>query len=93
MSTDLDLPVLMNPDHIRRREFVAIRRGYDPAQVREFLARVAEQVQEMQDLIRDARLEADAATRAASPRVDPYATLAERVAGVMGRDDRPSGPA
>ena len=60
MSTDLDLPVLMNPDHIRRREFVAIRRGYDPAQVREFLARVAEQVQEMQDLIRDARLEADA---------------------------------
>ncbi|HEU4354068.1 MAG TPA: DivIVA domain-containing protein [Actinomycetota bacterium] len=83
MSTDLDLPVLMNPDHIRRREFVAIRRGYDPAQVREFLERVADQVQEMQDLIRDARLEADAATRAASPRVDPYATLAERIAGVI----------
>jgi DivIVA domain-containing protein len=83
MSTDLDLPVLMNPDHIRRREFVAIRRGYDPAQVREFLERVADQVQEMQDLIRDARLEADAATRAATPRVDPYATLAERIAGVI----------
>ncbi len=83
MSTDLDLPVLMNPDHIRRREFVAIRRGYDPAQVREFLERVAEQVQEMQDLIRDARLEANAATRAATPRADPYATLADRVAGVI----------
>ncbi|HEX5950339.1 MAG TPA: DivIVA domain-containing protein [Actinomycetota bacterium] len=83
MSTDLDLPVLMNPDHIRRREFVATRRGYDPAQVREFLGRVADQVQEMQALVRDARLEADAATRAATPRVDPYATLAERVAGVI----------
>lgn len=83
MSTDLDLPVLMNPDHIRRREFVAIRRGYDPAQVREFLERVADQVQEMQDLIRDARLEADAATRAPTPRADPYSTLAERIAGVI----------
>lgn len=81
MSTDLDLPVLMNPDHIRRREFVAIRRGYDPAQVREFLERVAEQVQEMQDLIRDAQLEASAAARATP--ADPYATLADRVAGVI----------
>ncbi len=37
MSSDLDLPVLMSAEHIRRREFVAVRRGYDPTQVREFL--------------------------------------------------------
>jgi len=59
VSPDLDLPVLMSADHIRRREFVAIRRGYDPAQVRDFLDHVADQVQEMEALLREARLEAD----------------------------------
>ena len=40
-ATELDLPVLASADQIRRREFVTIRRGYDPDQVREFLQRVA----------------------------------------------------
>lgn len=84
MSPDLDLPVLMSADHIRRREFVAIRRGYDPAQVRDFLDHVADQVQEMEALLREARLEAETATRASGqPRTDPYAQLAERVASVL----------
>jgi cell division initiation protein len=83
-ATDLDLPVLMSADHIRRREFVAIRRGYDPAQVRDFLEQVAAQIQELESIIRESRLEADSAVRAAAqPRVDPYAQLAERVASVL----------
>lgn len=83
-ATDLDLPVLMSADHIRRREFVAIRRGYDPAQVRDFLEKVADQIQELESIIRESRLEADSAVRAAAqPRVDPYAQLAERVASVL----------
>ena len=84
MSTNLDLPVLMSADHIRRREFVAIRRGYDPGQVRDFLEQVADHVQQMESMLREVRLEADAAVQAASaPRTDPYAQLAERVAGVL----------
>lgn len=84
MSTDLDLPVLMSADHVRRREFVAIRRGYDPAQVRDFLEQVADQMDEMERLLREARMEADAAVRAAAqPKVDPYTQLAGRVADVL----------
>lgn len=83
-ATDLDLPVLLSADQIRRREFVAIRRGYDPAQVRDYLDQLAAQVQQMESMLRDARLEADAAVRAAAqPRVDPYTQLAGRVAGVL----------
>ncbi len=44
-STNLDLPVLMSADQIRRREFVTTRRGYDPEQVRAYLEQVAEQVE------------------------------------------------
>ncbi len=83
-ATDLDLPVLLSADQIRRREFVAIRRGYDPAQVRDYLDQLAAQVEQMESMFREARLEADAAVRAAAqPRVDPYTQLAGRVAGVL----------
>jgi DivIVA domain-containing protein len=83
-ATELDLPVLASADQIRRREFVTIRRGYDPDQVREFLERVAVQVQQMEEMIRDARLEAEAALRAsAEPRVDPYQQLSARLTDVI----------
>lgn len=83
-ATELDLPVLASADQIRRREFVTIRRGYDPDQVREFLERVALQVQQMEGMIRDARLEAEAALRAsAEPRVDPYQQLSARLTDVI----------
>lgn len=80
----LDLPVLMSADQIRRREFVAVRRGYDPGQVRDFLEQVADQVQQLEGMLREARLEAEAAVRAASgPRADPYEELARRVAALL----------
>jgi DivIVA domain-containing protein len=83
-ATHLDLPVLMSADQIRRREFVAVRRGYDPGQVRDFLDQVAGQVQQLETMLREARLEADAAVRAASgPKVDPYEELARRVAALL----------
>lgn len=88
-SAELDLPVLVAPEQIRRREFVQTRRGYDPTQVRDYLEQIARQVEQMQGLLREARLEADAAAKAsASPRADPYQQLASRVADVLRAADR-----
>jgi DivIVA domain-containing protein len=87
-ATELDLPVLISADQIRRREFVTIRRGYDPHQVRDYLTQLAEQVDLMASMIREARLEADAAMRDnAQPKVDPYERLAHRVASVIREAD------
>ena len=36
-ATNLDLPVLISAEQIRRREFATVRRGYDPEQVRSLL--------------------------------------------------------
>jgi len=88
-ASALDLPVLASAEQIRRREFATVRRGYDPDQVRDYLTRLADQVEQSEALIRAARLEADAAARAASePRADPYTELAARMAEVLrGADD------
>jgi DivIVA domain-containing protein len=81
---ELDLPVLTSAEQIRRRQFVSVRRGFDPHQVREYLEQVAEHVEQMEAMLRDARLEAEAATRSATaPKTDPYEQLADRVAGVI----------
>jgi DivIVA domain-containing protein len=89
-STELDLPLLVTPEQIRRREFVQTRRGYDATQVRDYLEQIARQVEQMQALLREARLEADAATKAATaaPRSDPYEQLATRLADVLRAADR-----
>ena len=87
-ATNLDLPVLISAEQIRRREFVTIRRGYDPDQVRAYMDQLADQVELMQSLLRDARHEAEAAIRAAvRPPVDPYEELARRVGGVIREAD------
>ncbi len=81
---ELDLPVLLSAEQIRRREFVTTRRGYDPDQVRDYLGQIADQVQVMERMLREARLEAEAAHREqAKPRVDPYEQLASRFADVL----------
>jgi DivIVA domain-containing protein len=88
-ATRLDHPVLVSADQIRRREFVTTRRGYDPDQVRNYLEELANQVDLMSALLRDARLEADAAVGAASPpTVDPYERLAQRVASLIREADQ-----
>lgn len=87
-ATELDLPVLIAAEQIRRREFVTIRRGYDPDQVRDYLDQLADQVDLMASMIREARLHAESAIRAgASPKADPYEQLARRVASVIREAD------
>ena len=87
-ATNLDLPVLISAEQIRRREFVTIRRGYDPDQVRAYLEQLADQMELMRVLLRDAQAEAETAVRTISqPRQDPYQQLGERVASVIREAD------
>lgn len=87
-ATRLDHPIFISAEQIRRREFVTTRRGYDPDQVRAYLEELAEQVELMGSMVREARLEAETAVRAASqPPVDPYERLASRVASVIKEAD------
>src|SRR4029450_3597518 len=80
---ELDLPVLLTPEHIRRREFVTTRRGYDPDQVRDYLAQLAMQVQDMAEMVQEARLEAESALQAQASWVDPYDKLARRASDLL----------
>ena len=87
-ATNLDLPVLISAEQIRRREFVTIRRGYDPDQVRAYLGQLADQIELMRILLRDAQAEAETARRTpAQSRQDPYQLLGERVASVIREAD------
>jgi len=88
-TTNLDLPVLISAEQVRRREFVTIRRGYDPDQVRGYLEQLADQIELMRVLLRDAQAEAQSALRtSAQPRRDPYQQLGERVASVIREADQ-----
>ena len=89
-TTNLDLPVLISAEQIRRREFVTIRRGYDPDQVRGYLEQLADQFELMRVLLRDAQAEAQTALRrtTAQPRQDHYQQLGERVASVIREADQ-----
>jgi DivIVA domain-containing protein len=88
-ATNLDLPVLISADQIRRREFVTIRRGYDPEQVRGYLEQLADQIELMRVLLREAQQEARTATRtSAQPHEDPYEKLAQRVSSVIREADQ-----
>lgn len=81
MTEEFDVPVFQSADQIRRREFVATRRGYDPEQVRAYLEQIADQVQTMEQMLRTARMKVEAATGPiATPKSDPYAQVASRVA-------------
>jgi len=74
-SIELDLPIVPSADQIRRREFATVRRGYDPDQVRDYLRQIGEQVEKLEEDVRqsksvaaeaggsgDAQLEVQAAT-------------------------------
>lgn len=88
-ATELDLPVLASAEQIRRREFATIRRGYDPDQVRDYLEQVAGQVERLERIAREARLEAEAAHRTPpAPRVDPYEEFASRMTDLLRAADQ-----
>jgi len=87
-TTNLDVPVLISAEQIRRREFVTTRRGYDPDQVRAYLGQLADQIELMRVLLREAQTEAETALRTTTqPRHDPYQQLGERVASVIREAD------
>lgn len=103
MSTsDQDmLPPPPNAEQIRRREFATVRRGYDPEQVRTYLASVADQIELLERELNQLRLEltsavarseqmTDAATASplAPPAEDPYETLSKRFAGLIETADQ-----
>ncbi len=95
-STNLDLPVLISADQIRRREFVTIRRGYDPDQVRAYLEQVAEQMELLRSSLQDARsqTQTQAPVRVhVAPKTDPdpYEQLGARVASVIREADEAAG--
>ncbi len=88
-STELDLPVLVSAEQVRRREFATTRRGYDPDQVRDYLEQVAVQVERMEQIAREARLEAEAAHHASlAPRADAYEEFASRMSDLLRAADQ-----
>jgi DivIVA domain-containing protein len=96
MSSDLDVPLLPSADQIRKRGFVTVRKGgFDPDQVREFLGRVADQVEVLEKESRELRM-ATAGPRQAQPTAavsktsgdDPYEAISKRFAALLENADR-----
>jgi DivIVA domain-containing protein len=83
-STEPDRPIVVSAEQVRRREFATIRRGYDPDQVRDYLEQVAVQVERMEQIAREARLEVEAAHHASlTPRADVYEEFASRMSDLL----------
>jgi cell division initiation protein len=94
MATDIDLPFLPSAAQIRRREFASVRRGYDPDQVRDYLAQVAEQVDGLESQLREARLHEGAIDGPSGlpsdppPSDDPYERLSKRLTTLLATADQ-----
>ena len=96
MATDIDVPFLPSAAQIRRREFASVRRGYDPDQVRDYLAQIAEQVETLEQELRDSKLRPDdgRATEgqkratAPTPSEDPYERLSKRLTTLLATADK-----
>ena len=100
-SIELDMQLTLSADQIRRREFVSVRRGYDPDQVRAYLKQVGDQIEKLEDRARVAAARAAEALRAkaetearlveaapAPAEVDPYSDLSERMANMLRMAER-----
>jgi DivIVA domain-containing protein len=93
MATEIDLPFLPSAAQIRRREFASVRRGYDPDQVRDYLAQVAEQVEALESQLSETRLqegtidERSGRPPGASPSEDPYERLSKRLTTLLATAD------
>jgi DivIVA domain-containing protein len=102
-TSDLDMPLLPSAEQISRREFATVRRGYDPQQVRAYLASIATQVGTLERELSQLRLEVgSAAARSepgteraktpapgpAAPAADPYESLSKRFASLIEMADQ-----
>jgi len=100
MSTsDEDMmPPTPSAEQIRRREFATVRRGYDPGQVRIFLASVANEIELLERELSELRLEVGSTAARNEPMVDtaslrpatedPYESLSKRFAGLIETADQ-----
>lgn len=101
-TSDLDMPLLPSAEQISRREFATVRRGYDPQQVRAYLASIATQVGTLERELSQLRLEAGSAAarsdqgaeivktpdHAAPPADDPYGALSKRFSTLIEMADQ-----
>ncbi|MBI4260778.1 MAG: DivIVA domain-containing protein [Actinobacteria bacterium] len=84
--TEADSDLIQRPtsDSVRRRRFAHAKRGYDPDQVRDYLARVADEMERLEHEAFRARSDADSLARGTrTAREDAYSELASRVAEVL----------
>jgi cell division initiation protein len=96
MAAEIDLPFLPSAAQIRRREFASVRRGYDPDQVRDYLAQVAEQVENLEQELRDSKLQPASGSKGQGksdpsgppPSDDPYERLSKRLTTLLATADR-----
>ena len=76
------------PEQIRNRQFVWVRKGYDPEQVQDFLSQLADHVDALETEMRSAREEMDKASRRqSSAREEAYQELAKRMADMLSMAD------
>jgi len=100
MTSDLDVPLLPSSDQIRKRGFVTVRKGgFDPDQVKDYLNRVADQMEALEKELRELRLNTNsresASTRTTAPAAeqkaaasDPYETISKRFASMLESADK-----
>lgn len=89
--TELDVPLVPSAEQIRRRMFASVRRGFDPDQVRDYLEQIAAQVERLEQELKEARLEAEAAKSSAASKTqaaaeaqqDPYEGFTTRMADLI----------
>jgi DivIVA domain-containing protein len=80
-ESDIGMMSQHDPRQIRARQFVRVKKGFDPDQVRAFLDEIATQIEQLQSELRFTQEERDAAARRASP--DPYTQLGAHVAELV----------
>jgi DivIVA domain-containing protein len=81
---DRDMIFRRGPGDIRNRQFVWVRKGYDPDQVQDFLAQVADMVDALQAELTRAQGEVERSSwQKTAARDEAYQELATRIADVL----------
>jgi len=91
----LNLALSTSPERIREPKFNTVKRGYEPAQVLEYLSKIADRMQVLESQVKElgsqlerANQERDEAVAAAASAPDSYEQVTSRVADLMVGLDR-----
>lgn len=89
---DTELPFAASGEQIRQREFATVRRGYDPDQVRSYLAMLAAHVETVERTLADTQtrireLEDAPPAPSPAPETDAYEQISRRFASVLSSAD------